>query len=258
MTRLMLLLARLFRRTHGDAARFGLLLHLGRILQPGMRHHWQQLDWIAHRRFNEYLARFNEQDGMNTHRHWMLAQALRLAESVPGDTAECGVFEGASSFLMCAWGIRAGRSHFAIDSFTGLSTPGPLDGDHWRRGHLSSPEEVARAHLAGFGNAVLLKGWIPEVFDHLPERRFAAVHIDVDLHEPTLASMRYFYERMSPGGVIVCDDYGFSTCPGATSAIDGFLADKPERMLALPCGGGLLIRGVTTSGTAAYDAEATA
>jgi hypothetical protein len=52
---------------------------------------------------------------------------------------------------------------------------------------------------------------------------------------------------VEPGGIIVCDDYWFTTCPGATKAVDEFLADKPEKMLPLAQGGGFLIKGQATA-----------
>jgi hypothetical protein len=55
---------------------------------------------------------------------------------------------------------------------------------------------------------------------------------------------------MNDGGVLVCDDYGFTTCPGATRAIDDYLSDKDERMIALPAGGGFLIKGCKTGASA--------
>ena len=38
---------------------------------------------------------------------------------------------------------------------------------------------------------------------------------------------------MNKGGIILCDDYGFSTCPGAKQAVDEFLAGKPEKIIWL-------------------------
>ena len=55
---------------------------------------------------------------------------------------------------------------------------------------------------------------------------------------------------MESGGIIVCDDYGQSTSPGATQAVDRFLADKPETMLMLPEGGGFLIVKTATASPA--------
>jgi hypothetical protein len=45
---------------------------------------------------------------------------------------------------------------------------------------------------------------------------------------------------MTPGGVIVLDDYGFASCPGARAAADEFFADKPERLLALSTAQGVV------------------
>ena len=73
------------------------------------------------------------------------------------------------------------------------------------------------------------------------------MHIDVNLYQPTLDSLAFFYPRMQHGGIVVCDDYGFSTCPGATRAVQEFLADAPEKMVALPVGGGFFIKGCPTA-----------
>jgi hypothetical protein len=52
---------------------------------------------------------------------------------------------------------------------------------------------------------------------------------------------------MNEGGVIVCDDYGFTSCPGATKAVNQLLQNKPEKMISLSGGGGFLIKGIETS-----------
>jgi O-methyltransferase len=49
--------------------------------------------------------------------------------------------------------------------------------------------------LAPF-KAEVRKGWIPDVFSAAEAETFCFVHIDVDLYEPTLESMRFFYPRM--------------------------------------------------------------
>jgi hypothetical protein len=104
-----------------------------------------------------------------------------------------------------------------------------------------------RKNLRHFQRVSLYKGWIPSRFDDVRGRRFSFLHIDVDLYEPTLDSMTFFYPRINRGGIVVCDDYGFNTCPGVTKAIDEFLRDKPEKMVSLPDGGGFLLKGCVTS-----------
>ncbi|MDR0664108.1 MAG: hypothetical protein LBF86_01110 [Helicobacteraceae bacterium] len=62
---------------------------------------WADFDWWKDKSFNDYLDRFGERGGLNTHRKWTLKQLLRLTAAIDGDTAECGVFKGASSYLIC-------------------------------------------------------------------------------------------------------------------------------------------------------------
>ena len=68
---------------------------------------------------------------------------------------------------------------------------------------------------------------------------------NVDLEQPTSDSIEFFYFRLEPGGILLCDDYGHATCPGATAAADSFLATRPEKMISLGTGGGFLIKGLT-------------
>lgn len=227
--------------------RLAALKSVSRHLMGDYRMTWHQLDWWYDPDFNEYLRRFGETDGFNVHRKWMLWQLLRLTAHVEGDTAECGVFEGASSWLICGANRASSRNrkHHLFDSFEGLSSPEAEDGAHWKAGDLARGEALVAKKLQPFAEMLEFhKGWIPDRFDDVADRRFSFVHVDVDLYQPTSASIRFFYERLNPGGVLLCDDYAFTTCPGATKAIDEFLADKPEKMLSLDAGGGFFIKGV--------------
>jgi hypothetical protein len=229
--------------------RFQALTHFGRRVLPEYRFTWYQLGWWDDPAFSAYLSRFGEQEGFNAHRRWALYQLLRLTAGVPGDTAECGVFQGAGSYLLAAANraLGDGRLHHAFDSFQGLSPPTERDGTYWAPGALASPLEATRQNLADFGDAVrLYAGWIPERFPEVADRTFRFVHIDVDLFAPTLASLEFFYPRVPPGGIILCDDYLFTTCPGATQAVDEYLAGRPEKMVPLADGAGFLIKGVGT------------
>lgn len=244
-------LARFVRNVASQDAgrRLSALKTAGDWLIGDMRLSWHHIDWWHDEAFNNFLDRFKEREGFNTHRKWTLWQLLKLTAFVDGDTAECGVFQGSSSWLICAANRhRKGEYiHHLFDSFEGLSHPGTLDGRYWNSGTFATAEAVVAANLEPFKDKFRIhKGWIPSRFSEVANRRFSFVHVDVDLHQPTLDSVEFFYERLNPGGILLCDDYGCSTCPGATKALDEFLAAKAEKMISLADGGGFFIKGALT------------
>jgi O-methyltransferase len=232
--------------------RFTALRLIASILCPSYRMRDNALDWMTDQPFERYLRIVDESRGLksiNAGRHWMIYQLLRLTDEVPGDTAECGVYLAASSYLICSFVARSAlpKSHHLFDSFEGLSAPVPQDGSHWQANDLQIDFGETARRLSKFQNVHFYKGWIPDRFNEVAERRFSFLHIDVDLYEPTRDSIAFFYPRMNAGAVIICDDYGSSVCPGATKAMDEFLQDKPEKMVMLNDGGGFLIKGIPTA-----------
>jgi O-methyltransferase len=236
-----------------EEIKFSALRRIAAWLLPWYRLQFPQIAWWRDETFNRYLRAFNELSGMNMDRRWALYQLARLVVSVPGDTAECGVFEGAGSYLIArSLSDKTGlqRTHFMFDSFEGLSRPEAIDGSYWTTGALYCPLDKVKVNLRSLENLSWHKGWIPERFGDVADRRFSFVHIDVDLYQPTRDSMAFFYPRMNDGGIIICDDYGFTSCPGATHAVDEVLSNKPEKMIALPSGGGFFIKGCKTANRA--------
>ena len=234
------LLALKSKETREDA-QFRILRRVAKLIMPTYRLGWPQLLWWKDKEFNSFLAHFDELTGCNSHRHWMVHQLLKWIAAVPGDTAECGVYAGATSYLICQAIAGTTRTHFMFDSFEGLSQPIDHDGAYWTKEDMKSPLERAVSNLP-FRNVSFHKGWIPDRFSDVADRRFAFVHIDVDLYQPTLDSFEFFYPRMNRGGLIVCDDYAFSTCPGANKAMDEFMSGKPEQIISPPSGGGFIVK----------------
>ena len=97
---------------------------------------------------------------------------------------------------------------------------------------FASNYEAVEALMRPFPFVSLNKGWIPTVFDGvagLVDRRFALVHIDVDLYEPTRDSLAFFGPRMSDDGLIVIDDYGSANFPGSKAAVDEYRARRKPK-----------------------------
>lgn len=169
-------------------------------------------------------------------RFWHLLKRLESALSLPGLVAECGCFQGLSSYLLCSR-LRMhdaafdGRGFEIYDSFKGLSMPQREDMEFENSAeaerisanispgkYAASLDYVKRA-LSAFPGIAYFPGWIPESF--LPDRTdlYRFVHVDVDLYQPTKDSLEYFWPRLVPGGVIMCDDYNW---PGAKRALEQF------------------------------------
>ena len=184
-------------------------------------------------------------------RRFMLVQLAKSVLDLEGSTAECGVYTGVGSALICktlteTYGEK--DLHFGFDSFEGVAEPAEADRSSlatwWKKGDLATPIEVARDRLAEFEFCRLVAGWIPECFSAAgaEEHRFRFVHVDVDLHDATRDSLEFFYPRLVQRGVILLDDHGFASCPGARKAAQDFFADKPEPLVELPTGQAFVTR----------------
>jgi hypothetical protein len=142
-----------------------------------------------------------------------------------------------------------------VDSFQGLSQPTredrvqrgsdpPLPGGEYtaRAGTFSCPQDAVRKALSEFPAIEYHQGWIPEVLSSLPERTYSFVHIDLDLHDPIRGAVDYFFPRLEKGGVIVLDDYGSLTWPGALKGSDDAAAALGQPLTPLSSGQALLVR----------------
>jgi hypothetical protein len=192
-------------------------------------------------------------------KEYQLFQLAKSVANLEGDTAECGVFRGKGSFLICK-ALQESRpfTHHAFDSFEGLSAPSEEDKQFkydtgklvikeedikvWQENDLSVGLDTAKINLQAFDFIKYYKGWIPERFDEVADKQFKFVHIDVDIYEPTKQSLEFFYPRVVSGGIILCDDYGWVDCPGAKKAMDDFFSDKSESVVHLTTSQGLVVK----------------
>ena len=139
-------------------------------------------------------------------------------------------------YSSCFLAHSAASSREMVGLPVGMSDTKKVDGasDRHAEGDFSDTSvEAVRAVVGSDGFIELRKGWVPETFAGLEDEVFCFAHIDLDLYEGVRDTLSFVYPRLSPGGIIVLDDYGFASCPGARRAVDEFFADKPERPLAL-------------------------
>lgn len=202
--------------------------------------------WRKDKDFLDNYSRLSPGNPYSQERKFVLREFVKFTKGVAGCMAECGCYEGASAWFMAAEAPEVPLHLF--DSFQGLSSLQASDEvrasaslPSWKVGDLSTSIEIAQWNLQKFTQVVFHPGWIPDRFPEVADERFRLVHIDADLFQPTYDSLAFFYPRMNKGGVIVMDDYGFLTCPGAYSAAHEYMKDKPEYILHVPTGQGAII-----------------
>jgi O-methyltransferase len=198
----------------------------------------------------EFLAdyeRFDRSNYRSFDRKFAMNELLKLALPLDGDLAECGVFRGSSAyFLAKGMAMRSQKKRLHLfDSFAGLSEPKlDLDGAHWRSGDLACGLAEVAFNLKQHASRIIFHaGWIPEKFSEVFDNKFCFVHVDVDLYEPTRDTLAFFGPRIVRGGLIICDDYGFETCPGARRAMDEYAAASEQTVVHLPTGQGVIFAG---------------
>ena len=161
---------------------------------------------------------------------------MELAErvaGVDGAVAELGVYKGDTAVLLN--GLFPSRPLYLFDTFQGFDE---RDIAAEQQGSpLHSELSLSHAKAGDFGDTsvegvlsrmpypdrcIVRKGYFPETASDLSDSEFAFVSIDPDLYEPALAGLRFFYDRLNAGGVIVLHDYNNTQFKGIKKAVAKF------------------------------------
>jgi len=161
-----------------------------------------------------------------------------LARDVPGDLLEAGVWRGGASIFMRGVLEAHGDLHRTVwlaDSFAGLPPPDveryPSDaGDTFSRNpHLAVSLEEVQENFRRYGlldeRVRFLKGWFHETLRNAPVERLAVLRLDGDMYGSTLETLDALYDKVSPGGYVIVDDY-YAVPEGAGRATDDFRAER--------------------------------
>ena len=160
----------------------------------------------------------------------ILWQAVKNTFPLRQAVAEVGSYRGGSArFLALAFAHFGAHPPIHIfDTFSGHPNQVHADKDGPHAVGLFSDTSLAdvSAYLAGSPNIVIHDGRFEERCETVADQRFALVHIDVDIFASTVSCLEFFWPRLLPNGVIVIDDYGFTTCRGLKEAVDQFIAGE--------------------------------
>ncbi|MDO5298181.1 MAG: TylF/MycF/NovP-related O-methyltransferase [Clostridia bacterium] len=158
---------------------------------------------------------------------------------VPGAVAELGCYRGDTSWQLNA--LMPGRKLYLFDTFSGfdardLAEEAKIEGSSARPGRFADAKaEELPLRLPAPENAIVKKGWFPETALDMEDETFALVCLDASLYAPTLSALKFFFPRMSRGGVIVLFGLADPNYPGVSKAVEDF-EDQYGALLMFPIG----------------------
>jgi O-methyltransferase len=159
-----------------------------------------------------------------------------LREGIQGDFLEAGVWKGGAAIflrgMLKAHGCTT-KSVWLADSFQGLPPPKP----EWKEDAgdtLHEFKELAISLEQVKENFRLLElldeqvkfipGWFHETLALAPIEKLALLRLDGDMYESTYVSLTALYDKVSVGGYIIVDDYGY--LESCRKAVHDFLTER--------------------------------
>jgi O-methyltransferase len=185
---------------------------------------------------------------------YALIEAVRyvVRNNIPGDIVECGVWKGGSMMAVARTLLslkETNRHIYLLDTFEGNPEPGEMDVS--RNGKASerfaalhpdryyaSLDEVQRAmYSTGYDASKLhfVKGLVEQTVPGSAPDCISLLRLDTDWYESTRHELTHLFPRLSRGGVIIIDDYGYWL--GARKATDDYISQNNLRLLLHRIGG---------------------
>jgi O-methyltransferase len=167
---------------------------------------------------NQLLMRDNEV--------YELYAAVKSVKKIKGDIAEVGTYKGGSSKIICE--AEGDKAIHLFDTYSGLPAPSKED-VYFTEGLLSASLDQVKKYLSKYPNVNIYDGIFPTTADPIKDKMFSFVNLDVDTYNSTMDCLKFFYPRMSRGGIIISHDY--INIVSVMASVDEFFKDKPEPVL---------------------------
>jgi O-methyltransferase len=170
-------------------------------------------------------------------RAFLLAARQIADREIDGAIAELGVYQGDQAAILNS--LFPCRPLLLFDTFEGfaeqdLSTEKTRDYSGASLGDFADTSvDLVMNKMPHPEQVSIQKGFFPNSTEGV-DARFAFVSLDVDLYEPTLAGLRWFYQRLNAGGFIFVHDYNNVRYAGVKHAVDQFVQETRAASVPLP------------------------
>lgn len=179
-----------------------------------------------------------------------LYEAVRYVcrSQIAGDFVECGTWRGGSALLAAltfeSEGVSRGLDVY--DTFQGMPPPTEHDVDMegqsasaymeqysdetgWCYAGLDEVRATFSSHGFGEDKVRFIKGDVLETLKSDVPETISILRLDTDWYESTRFELETLYPRLSVGGVLIVDDYGY--WQGSRKAVDEYFATRRTPLL---------------------------
>jgi O-methyltransferase len=199
------------------------------------------------------MNQYESPDGISW-RYNTLIWAARTCLAVPGDFVECGVYRGDMTWMVTRnVGVReSGKAFYLYDTFSGFDPRYSSEADFSyapqayeatnRDYRAPGIEDHVRHRFRHDDYVVVTKGAVPDILHKIAPQQIAFLHLDMNSPRAEVGALEVLFERVSPNGIIVFDDYGWKLFQPQKVAADEFMAARGQSIMEMPTGQGLLIK----------------
>lgn len=180
---------------------------------------------LLDKEFLKVYEHIKEYTLVDKYRCYELRQLIEQCSKIPGDIIEVGVRRGWSVALIAkkVQSLKLDATVYACDTFTGVVKATEHDSDYNGWEHADTSLQIVNEifQLLKLDNIQTLVGIFPdESSSKIEHSTFRFCHIDVDVYQSAKDIVEWIRPKLSKGGMIVFDDYGFISCDGIARYID--------------------------------------
>jgi O-methyltransferase len=172
-------------------------------------------------------------------RYSTLTWAARRGMTLEGDFVECACYKGTSARITAdvVDFAASDKRWYLYDMFEhDASMP-----HHVMPEHGETLFEQVKARFADTPNVTVIKGMVPDSLAVSPEKT-AFMHIDLNNAEAEVGALELLWDRMSPGAVLILDDFGFLQYRAQNIAERAWFEARGYSVLEIPTGQGIVIK----------------
>lgn len=192
--------------------------------------------WNGDEMFLETYQSIKEHTLVDRLRCFELWALVEQTSKLEGSLIEIGVWKGGTGALIARQASLCGIDDpvYLCDTFTGVVKASDKDSTYKGGEHADTTRQTVQTLLDDFrlDNVRILEGIFPDETSRFVEQeRFKFCHIDVDVYQSANDIVEWIWPKMSIGGMIVYDDYGFVDCDGITEHVEEQRSSKDRLVL---------------------------